>query len=187
MKVLILNGSPRMKRNTRAALQAVKEGIETGLAPEELEFYDVSAHKLSPCLACDGCKKNGGVCVRPDESAELVKKIYEADVLIFGTPVYWWGMSAQLKMAIDKLYSMDSQFKALKEQGVSKKVGLVTVGAAATDDPEYKLIEDQMVCICGHLGWKLSFSYGISAWEPGEIAGQEATLKELREVWETLQ
>ena len=186
MKVLILNGSPRMKGNTRAALEAVKNGIEKGLAPEEVELYDISQHKLSPCVACDTCKGNGGVCIQPDESAELIQKMYDADILIFGTPVYWWGMSAQLKTALDKMYSKDAQFKELKAKGISKKAGLIVVGAAATDDPEYKLIEDQMTCICGHLGWKLAFSYGISAWEPGEVAGQEETIRELGEVWETL-
>ena len=145
MKVLLLNGSPRMKGNTRMALSLVMEGIEEGLHPESLELYDVSRHKLSACLACDGCKKNGGNCVQADESAELVQKIYEADVVVFGTPVYWWGMSAQLKMAVDKLYSRT----ALLQGQEAKKIGLITVGAAAVDDPEYQLIEDQMKCICG--------------------------------------
>ncbi|MCI8274687.1 MAG: flavodoxin family protein [Lachnospiraceae bacterium] len=183
MKVLLLNGSPRMKGNTRMALSLVMEGIEEGLHPESLELYDVSRHKLSACLACDGCKKNGGNCVQADESAELVQKIYEADVVVFGTPVYWWGMSAQLKMAVDKLYSRT----ALLQEQEAKKIGLITVGAAAVDDPEYQLIEDQMKCICGHLGWNLAFSYGISAWEPGELEKKTETVEILREAWGTLE
>ncbi len=183
MKVLVLNGSPRMKGNTRAALAAVADGIKEGLKPDELEFYDVTRHKLSPCVACDGCKKNGGNCVQPDETAELIQKLYDADVLIFGTPVYWWGMSAQLKMVIDKLYSKDAELKA---QEAEKKVGLVTIGASGTDDPEYKLIEDQMVCICNHLKWKLAFSYSAAAWEAGELAKNTEALEGFRGAWETL-
>ena len=183
MKVLMLNGSPRMKGNTRTALLTVKEGIERELKPECLEFYDISRHKLSPCLACDGCQKNGGNCVQPEESAELIQKIYDADVVIFGTPVYWWGMSAQLKMAIDKLYSKDG---LLKQQG-GKKIGLVTVGAADTEDPEYRLIEEQMTCICNHLNWKLAFSYGISAYNPGDLEKNEQALEVLKEAWGTLE
>lgn len=187
MKVLVLNGSPRMQGNTRTALKAVCEGIEKGLKPEVLEFYDVTKHQLSGCVACESCKSNGGKCVQPDESTALIQKMYDADVVIFGTPVYWWGMSAQLKTAIDKLYCKDGQFKALKAQGISKKAGLITVGASGTDDPEYKLIEDQMACICNHLGWKMAFSYAISAWEADEVSKNEAILAELKEVWETLE
>ena len=113
MKVLMVNGSPRGKGNTKAALEAVADGIKEGLKPEELEIYDVSKHKLSACLACDGCKKNGGTCVQPDDTAELIQKIYDADILVFGTPVYFWGMSAQLKMVVDKLYSKDAELKKL--------------------------------------------------------------------------
>ena len=183
MKVLLLNGSPRMKGNTRAALSLVKEGIEEGLHPESLELYDISRHKLSACLACDSCKKNGGNCVQPDESAALVQKIYDADAVIFGTPVYWWGMSAQLKMAVDKLYSRT----ALLQEHEAKKIGLIAVGAAKVDDPEYRLIEEQMNCICGHLGWELAFSYGISAWEPGDLEKKEETVRILKEAWGTLE
>lgn len=82
MKVLILNGSPRMKGNTKAALSAVADGIREGLKPEELEIYDVSKHKLSACLACDGCKRNGGTCVQPDDTAELIQKIM--------MPTFWY-------------------------------------------------------------------------------------------------
>lgn len=77
---------------------------------------------FSACLACDGCKRNGGTCVQPDDTAELIQKIYDADILVFGTPVYFWGMSAQLKMVVDKLYSRDDALKKL-----DKKVGLVTI------------------------------------------------------------
>lgn len=180
MKVLLLNGSPRMKGNTRAALNAVKEGVEKGLKPEEIELYDISRHKISCCLACDACQKNGGNCVQPDESAELVQKIYDADIVIFGTPVYWWGVSAQLKMAWDKMYSKD--FKSQPP----KKVGIISVGASGTEDPEYRLIEEQMTCIAAHLGWKLAFAYGVSAYNPGELEANETAISELRELWETL-
>lgn len=183
MKVLLLNGSPRMKGNTRMALSLVQEGIKRELHPEEVEFYDVSRHKLSACLACDACKNNGGNCVQPDESADLVQKIYEADVVVFGTPVYWWGMSAQLKMAVDKLYSRTALFQAQE----AKKVGLIVVGAAEIDDPEYRLIEEQMQCICNHLGWKLAFSYGISAWNPRDLEQKKETVEVLKEAWGTLE
>ena len=67
--------------------------------------------------------------MRPDESDAVIRKIAEADAVIFGTPVYWWGMSAQLKMVVDKFYSQDSQFKTMK-----KKIGVVVTGANGLDN-----------------------------------------------------
>ena len=68
--------------------------------------------------------------MRPDESDAVIRKIAEADAVIFGIPVYWWGMSAQLKMVVDKFYSQDSQFKTMK-----KKIGMVLQGQTAWTIP----------------------------------------------------
>lgn len=84
--------------------------------------------------------------------------------MIFGTPVYWWGMSAQLKMVVDKFYSQDAQFQTMK-----KKVGVVAIGANELEDPQYRLIREQFSCIADYLGWELAFSLSYSAYEPGEI------------------
>ena len=113
MNILFLNGSPRHHGNTRAALQTMKAILEDG---NTVEALDVCTLKLSGCCACDGCKQNGGHCVCPDESDAVIQKIVQADAVIFGTPVYWWGMSAQLKMVVDKFYSQDSQFKTMKKK-----------------------------------------------------------------------
>ena len=102
MKILILNGSPRLHGNTSKVVRT----LDSMLAQEHtVELLDICSMQLSGCVACDVCKANGRHCVRPDESDAVIRKIAEADAVIFGTPVYWWGMSAQLKMVVDKFYS----------------------------------------------------------------------------------
>ena len=181
MKILILNGSPRMDGNTRTALNEIAKGIRANKSGAELEFIDVVKCKLSPCIACDACKKNGGICVMPDETPILVQKVFEADVVIFGTPVYWWGVTAQLKTVIDKFYSKDIAFGKQK-----KRIGLVTVGAAGLEDREYELIRAQFECICNFLGWTLLFSESISAWNVGDLAKNTQKMAELGEFWKKL-
>ena len=161
MNILILNGSPRHHGNTHAVLQTMKSILENG---NTVEALDVCTLKLSGCCACDGCKRNGGHCVCPDESDAVIQKIVQADAIIFGTPVYWWGMSAQLKMVVDKFYSQDSQFKTM-----CKKIGVVVIGANELENPQYRLIHDQFHCIAEYLNWDLVFSLSFSAYEPGEI------------------
>ncbi|OQA87308.1 MAG: putative NAD(P)H-dependent FMN-containing oxidoreductase YwqN [Lentisphaerae bacterium ADurb.Bin242] len=181
MKILILNGSPRLDGNTRTALHEIEKGIRANKSGAEVEFIDVACRKLSPCIACDGCKENGGSCVIPDESSALVQKVFEADVVIFGTPVYWWGVSAQLKMLIDKFYSKDTVFKEQK-----KRIGLVIVGAAGPENKEYELIRGQFQCICDYLGWNLLFTESISAWNVGDLAKNTQKMTELGDIWKKL-
>ena len=102
MKVLLLNGSPRINGNTKTALKAAAEGIVEN-CEHDVELIDVSKYNVKGCMACESCKKTNGICVIEDDGRILAEKIYEADVVIFGSPVYWWGISSQLKTAIDRV------------------------------------------------------------------------------------
>lgn len=164
MKILVLNGSPRRTGNTHAVLKMMADFLGKN---NDVEILDLALMKLSGCMACDGCKKNGGHCVCPDESDAVIQKVAQADAVIFGTPVYWWGMSAQLKMVVDKFYSHDPQFKS-----TPKNIGVVVVGANSLEDTQYHLIHEQFRCIADHLKWKLKFYLPLSAYEPGEVLKQ---------------
>lgn len=181
MNILVLNGSPRMKGNTKTALLEIKKGIEENIKDCSIEFIDVTTKKLSGCINCDACKRNGGTCITPDDSAQLIEKVYQADILIFGTPVYWWGISAQLKILIDKFYSKSKQFAKQ-----NKKIGVVSIGGAVLQDREYGLIKEQFSCICDYLKWKMVFYKPISAYEAGFVSYNEETMKELSKLWENL-
>ena len=179
MKVVILNGSPRPKGNTRVLLERmIAQLLKQGHTAEVLT---VSTMKLLPCLACDGCSKNGGSCVRPDDSADAIQKVADADAVIFATPVYFWGVTAQLKLLLDKFYSRTSQF-----QQMHKQVGLLTVGGAELTDPQYQLIETQFACIADYFHWDLSFSLHFSAYEAGEVLNQPDVDRKLEAACRTL-
>ena len=174
MKVLILNGSPRKNGNTFHALEAVRKGILKSHPDAEIATVRAVELRLKGCIACDGCRKNGGECVLPDGGAEIMKQVAAADLVIFGSPVYWWGISGQLKLVLDKFYSKDELFHSMK-----KRLGIVAVGAAETTDPEYELISRQFQCICEFLGWDLVLDQSIAAEGVNALAGNAAELSVL--------
>ena len=133
MKVVIFNGSPR-KGNTLTAIKAIQEGIQSraDAADIEINVIETKDKNIVPCKACNACGSMSR-CIFADDSPAINEAVEAADVLIFATPVYWWGMTAQLKLVVDKFYARASKLTG------SKKVGTVVIGEAELDDPEYEI------------------------------------------------
>ena len=176
MNALILNGSPRKNGNTSHALRAIEDGLKQNYTVESLNVYDFT---FRPCRNCDACKRNGGNCIQADDTVKIINKITDADLIVFGSPVYWWGISAQLKDVVDKFYSRDDNSKPTLR--TKKKIGIVACGAETTDDPEYKLISDQFHCIAKFLGWEVVLDEAISAAAVDDLAKDAARLARLTE------
>ena len=173
MKVLILNGSPR-KGNTLTAVKAIMKGIESRPDAADIEVTQIDAEgkNIIPCRACNACGCMSR-CIFADDSPEINEAVEAADVIIFATPVYWWGITAQLKLIIDKFYARCTKFKG------NKKIGTVVIGEAELDDPEYEIIRKQFECIAEYLEWDIAFAKSIAAGKPKDLAGDEETLAEL--------
>ena len=136
MKALLVNGSPR-KGNTYAALSAIEEGLRSA-GGVEIDNIVLQDQKIAPCMACDACRGNGGNCVIGDDGNDLIEKLYHADILVLGSPVYWWGVTAQLKLFLDRMYS--------KGEGklTNKKLGIVITGGDGLQNVQYDLISGQL-------------------------------------------
>lgn len=176
MKALLLNGSPR-EGNTATALQALKRGLAhiDNLEIREIVANDVS---VSPCQACGICKDNGGTCVFDDDTNDVIAAVLDADLLVFATPVYWWGMSAQLKLIIDKFYTNTTRL-----QQCEKQVGIIVIGELAQGDPQYEMIPNHFRCIADYLGWNVAFCGTYSACAADDLAGNTDAIAELEEFW----
>lgn len=177
MKVLILNGSPR-KGNTLTAIKAIRKGLEErpDAADIEVTQIDAAGKEIIPCKACNACGCMSR-CIFADDSPEINAAVEEADAIIFATPVYWWGITAQLKLVIDKFYARASKFS-----GTGKKIGTVVIGEAELNDAEYAIIQKQFQCIADYLGWNIVFAKSISADKPKDLAADEQTLAELEKL-----
>ncbi len=94
-----LTTSPRKGGNTEILLRKALKGAEKAGARTEL--VDISTYRFSPCLACDGCFKEGR-CVVKDDMQVIYEKILAADRIILAAPIFSMGMCAQAKTMVDR-------------------------------------------------------------------------------------
>ncbi len=118
-KILVLRGSPRKNGNSAAlAEQAVQGAREAGASIEEALLDRMS---IRPCNACDMCRTKGQ-CVIQDDMQTLYPKLQEADAIVIASPIYYFTMSAQVKLCIDRWYALETpQGNALR----GKQIGLL--------------------------------------------------------------
>jgi len=115
-KVLGVSGSPRRNGNTELLLKELLNGAESsGL---EVELIILSELSISPCTSCDSCQKDGQ-CVINDDMQLMYGKLLEADYVVFASPVYFKGVSAQMKAFIDRCQALWSRKYILKQKLVS--------------------------------------------------------------------
>ena len=104
MRVLILNGSPRPKGNTRQMIDAFLQGLAS--AGHEWDVYDVCRMNIHGCLACEYCHTKGeGQCIQKDDMAGIYRQLQNADMLVIAAPIYYHGISGQMKCCIDRFYA----------------------------------------------------------------------------------
>jgi multimeric flavodoxin WrbA len=105
MKIVVINSSPHSENQSTSRYLAQKfiEGAKS--AGHEIFTFDAANEETHPCQGCDSCGMDGD-CIFDDAiSKKLMPKMLEADLLVLVTPLYYFGMSAQLKTIIDRFYS----------------------------------------------------------------------------------
>lgn len=106
MKILSLMGSPRKRGNTAKVLEWVEE--ELSKSGHALERVNVVDYEIHGCLGCGTCQKNFAAsgCVQRDDTETVLRKIIEADTVLYATPLYCWGFTSQMKALIDRQYCL---------------------------------------------------------------------------------
>ena len=122
-KVLILTGSMRKGGNTDLLAQAFAEGAEKN---NEVEIISVADYKVNPCIGCNSCfTREKNECFQNDDMPVIYEKLREADTVVIASPVYFYGISAQLKAVIDRLHT------PMRDEFHIKRLALLLVGAAS--------------------------------------------------------
>lgn len=124
MKVLLLNGSPRINGNTSIALKELEKVFEEYNI--ETETIQVGNKAIRGCIACGHCFENGK-CVFDDEVNEIAPKFEEADGLIIASPVYYASANATLIALLDRLFysaHFDKRMKVGASVVVARRGGL---------------------------------------------------------------
>lgn len=115
-KVLGVSGSPRRNGNTELLLKEFLRGAEaSGL---ETDLNILTTLNISPCTSCDSCQDNGQ-CVIGDDMQTMYRKLLDADCIVFASPIYFKGVSAQMKAFIDRCQTLWSRKYVLKQELIS--------------------------------------------------------------------
>ena len=120
--IVILAGSERKDGNTDLLVDSFRKGA---IKDNKVDVISVRDYKIKPCTGCNLCfDKSGYECSQRDDMQIVYEKMKNADVLVIASPVYFYGISAQLKAVIDRLHTpMRNSFKI-------KRLALILVGAA---------------------------------------------------------
>jgi multimeric flavodoxin WrbA len=143
MKILAISSSPHLNGNTVTILKEALRGAKDEKA--DVDLYSVSGKTIQPCDGCWACA-NTGRCRIDDDMQELYEKIVAADGIIFGTPIYFWGMTGQAKTIIDRTIALNQPGRNL----TNKVAGVVAVCGSlglvdALKDYSYFFIQRRML------------------------------------------
>ena len=139
MNILILSGSPRKCGNTELLVEAFKKGASQ---KHHVEVVSVRDYNVNPCLGCNVCfKSEGNICVQKDDMASIYDKMAQADMLVIASPVYFYGISAQLKAVIDRFHN------PIRDTFHIKKMALLLVGAATLPELFNAILTEYNLCL----------------------------------------
>ena len=113
MHMVIVLGSPRRNGNSEILAKAVAEGFEG--AGGSVEYIRLNDLAIRPCQGCGGCDKTG-VCVIKDEMVDVYEQVDRADRLLIVSPIYFYSLSAQTKIFIDRMQARWSRRYNLKQR-----------------------------------------------------------------------
>ena len=179
--VVVLLGSPRKKGNSAALAKKIIYGVES--AGGKVETVYLNGLNIKPCQGCYACKKkNSPGCAVDDDMQSLYPKLVESDAWVIASPVYWFSMSAQTKIFMDRCFALwneDPEMNRLFKKriaiamsyGDSDPFNSGCVNALRSFQDAYRYAGARIV----------GMVYG-SADEPGEIASNAELMDQAEEI-----
>jgi multimeric flavodoxin WrbA len=138
-RIVIVKGSPREQGNSAILAKQVAAGAQA-LGAQVESFY-LHGMDIQPCDACDSCQGMPDLdCIIEDDMQLLYPKLREADAVVYASPIYWFTISAQMKLFMDRCYGMGGE----------------------TDDPAYHVLAGK------HIGIVLTYG-GDDPFDSGAI------------------
>ena len=125
-KIVVLVGSMRKGGNTDLLARSFVEGARKN---NDVEVVSVADVRVNPCRGCNACySSEGNLCIQKDDMSGIYAKLAGADVLVIASPVYFYGITSQLKAIIDRLHApVRNTFRI-------RRLGLLLTGATELDD-----------------------------------------------------
>ncbi len=182
MKIIAFNGSPRSEGNTELLLKAAIKGIEdAGFA---VHTFNLNAMNIRPCQDCGGCDETGR-CIVNDDMDQIYEAIRSADRIILASPIFFFSVSAQSKVVIDRCQSFWCERYLLNKpilSGLDDRKGLLLLVGGMKKDIGVQCAEAsakaffRTISVAEH---KTLFYLGID--KKGEILSHSTALKDAYE------
>ena len=136
MQVTTLLGSAKKKGNTATVLGWLEEELES--LGHDVERIYLNNKSIGGCRGCAKCRENPDeiACVQKDDAIDIMEQMISSDVVLFASPIYFWGFSAQIKALIDRGYSLVTNYHKPGHTSLmrGKRIGLLVTGADAYED-----------------------------------------------------
>jgi multimeric flavodoxin WrbA len=143
LKTTSILGSPRKKGNTNKVLGWVEEAFQA--QGHQVGRINVVDHEINGCKGCFTCKRfpDEPGCPQKDDAAEILDQLIGSDIILYASPNYMWGLTAQMKAVIDRHCSLvigfgTPQWRSLLQ---GKKVGLVVTCEDAVENNSDLMME----------------------------------------------
>jgi multimeric flavodoxin WrbA len=182
-QVLVILGSPRRKGNSATLADRISRGAKS--AGAEVETVFLQELKISPCRGCNTCQKpDSKGCANKDDMQEIYPRLISADAWVIASPVYWFNMSAQTKIFMDRCYALTAY---AENPFVGKRIAIAMSYGDA--DPfrsgcvnALRAFQDAF----RYAGAKIAGMVYGSAMEAGEIANNKSLMREAEELGKRL-
>jgi multimeric flavodoxin WrbA len=169
-KILVLNGSPRKNGNTATLVNWFVEGARLKGAEVEVINTAFLKYKSNGCISCRQCQRiKDYLCVIKDDARPILAKMAKADAIVMATPLYFYGPSAQLKLVMDRMFSLykwDNKAGTMKTPLRGKTFALI---ASAFEDVGLDNLRKPFAITADYSGMKFKSLLVANAGESGEV------------------
>ena len=165
MNILVVYGSPHKYGTTRCLAEAFLAGVDP--CAHTIDAVWLGEKKVAPCLGCEYCKSHDGSCIHGDDMPQLLQKVLEADLMVFVSPIYYFGFSAQMKAFIDRFYAVNGQLRVQ----TGKKAILLCAGGGKEEWIPNGILENYHIML-RYLHWEsLGHICALSCHGKEQLAG----------------
>ena len=147
MKIIVITGSPNPEGTSALLADRFISGAEA--SGHTVIRFDAAKEEIAPCRGCRSCRKTPGKCVLTDSMDNLKKEMLDADAIAFASPIWYFGVSSYMKLALDRMYAIDS-----KLHRPMKAVIMLTCADKRRNALAGSIQSFQSVI--GYMGWELA-------------------------------
>lgn len=169
-KILVLSGSPKKNGNTATLVKWLAAGAGAKGAKVEIINTAFLKYKTNGCISCRKCQGlDAYECVINDDAKPVLARMNEVDVIVIATPLYFYGPSAQIKLVMDRMFSLfkwDNKNDTMATRLTGKTFALI---GSAYEDIGLKDLERPFAITADYAGMKFRSLLVPNAGESGEV------------------